>query len=86
MGLIVPCSSFAACYPRLAETGETWAVDLLGFGFTERPQDVNITPRNDQNPLLSVLAGKAESAGCLNRGFHGRGRSDRFCPHLSQLR
>jgi len=34
---------FRRLMPKLANHRETWAVDLLGFGFTERPQDVPYT-------------------------------------------
>jgi pimeloyl-ACP methyl ester carboxylesterase len=31
-------------FPLLAENRQTWAVDILGFGFTERSPDVPISP------------------------------------------
>ncbi|MEB3282286.1 MAG: alpha/beta hydrolase [Lyngbya sp.] len=36
---------FRRLLPRLAAENETWAVDLLGFGFTERDINVKISPR-----------------------------------------
>lgn len=36
---------FRRLLPRLAAENETWAVDLLGFGFTERDVNVKIKPR-----------------------------------------
>ncbi|ERT04000.1 alpha/beta hydrolase fold family protein [Lyngbya aestuarii BL J] len=36
---------FRRLLPRLAPQNETWAVDLLGFGFTERDVNVQISPR-----------------------------------------
>jgi pimeloyl-ACP methyl ester carboxylesterase len=36
---------FRRLLPRLAAENETWAVDLLGFGFTERDLNVKISPR-----------------------------------------
>jgi pimeloyl-ACP methyl ester carboxylesterase len=30
--------------PLLAEKNETWAVDLLGFGFSDRPVDLSLNP------------------------------------------
>lgn len=30
--------------PLLATDNETWAVDLLGFGFTQRPKDISFDP------------------------------------------
>ncbi|MBP0000843.1 MAG: alpha/beta hydrolase [Cyanobacteria bacterium SID2] len=35
---------FRRLQPLLARSSETWAVDLLGFGFTERAIDVSFTP------------------------------------------
>ena len=32
--------------PKLAEHNEVWAVDLLGFGFTERPENLAFDPDN----------------------------------------
>lgn len=32
---------FRRLLPLLATTNETWAVDLLGFGFTQRPTDIS---------------------------------------------
>lgn len=36
---------FRYLLPRLATTNETWAVDLLGFGFTERPKSISFGPQ-----------------------------------------
>lgn len=35
---------FFRLLPLLAEKNETWAVDLCGFGFSDRPVDVNFSP------------------------------------------
>ena len=35
---------FRRLLPRLAPENETWAVDLLGFGFTERDINIKISP------------------------------------------
>lgn len=35
---------FRRLLPLLAQDNETWSVDLLGFGFTERPDDVQFSP------------------------------------------
>jgi pimeloyl-ACP methyl ester carboxylesterase len=35
---------FRRLLPLLAQNQETWAIDLLGFGFTDRPVDVPVTP------------------------------------------
>ena len=35
---------FRRLLPCLATAARTWAVDLLGFGFTERPSDIAYTP------------------------------------------
>ncbi|HEY9908144.1 MAG TPA: alpha/beta hydrolase [Thermosynechococcaceae cyanobacterium] len=35
---------FRRLLPLLAAENETWIVDLLGFGFTDRPADVSISP------------------------------------------
>ena len=32
--------------PKLADHHEVWAVDLLGFGFTERPENLAFDPEN----------------------------------------
>lgn len=36
---------FRRLLPLLATAGSTWAIDLLGFGFTERPHNVSFTPQ-----------------------------------------
>ncbi len=36
---------FRRLMPLLAERGEVWAVDLLGFGFTERAEGLSLGPR-----------------------------------------
>lgn len=35
---------FRHLLPRLAIENETWAVDLLGFGFTDRPESISFGP------------------------------------------
>jgi pimeloyl-ACP methyl ester carboxylesterase len=35
---------FRRLFPLLAAEQETWAIDLLGFGFTDRPLDAPFTP------------------------------------------
>lgn len=35
---------FRRLLPLLAQHSETWAVDILGFGFTERRSDIPLTP------------------------------------------
>ncbi len=35
---------FRRLFPLLAEQQETWALDLLGFGFTDRPTDISFSP------------------------------------------
>jgi pimeloyl-ACP methyl ester carboxylesterase len=35
---------FRRLLPRLAQQTQVWAVDLLGFGFTERPETLSISP------------------------------------------
>lgn len=35
---------FRRLMPKLATTTKTWAVDYLGFGFTDRPNNIKITP------------------------------------------
>jgi pimeloyl-ACP methyl ester carboxylesterase len=35
---------FRRLFPLLAEHQETWALDLLGFGFTDRPAEITFTP------------------------------------------
>lgn len=36
---------FRRLLPLLAIQNQTWAVDLLGFGFTDRPNDIKISPK-----------------------------------------
>jgi len=36
---------FRRLLPLLAEENETWAIDLLGFGFTERIPKINFSPK-----------------------------------------
>lgn len=35
---------FRRLLPLLATQNQTWAVDLLGFGFTDRPKEIEISP------------------------------------------
>jgi pimeloyl-ACP methyl ester carboxylesterase len=35
---------FRRLLPLLANQTETWAIDLLGFGFTDRPADIDFSP------------------------------------------
>lgn len=35
---------FRRLFPRLTLENETWAVDLLGFGFTDRPSEIKFSP------------------------------------------
>lgn len=45
---------FRRLLPELALSFETWAVDLLGFGFTERPAQINFSPATLKTHLYSV--------------------------------
>lgn len=36
---------FRRLFPLLANHHQTWAVDLLGFGFTDRPREIKISPK-----------------------------------------
>jgi len=49
---------FRRLLPLLATHNETWAVDLLGFGFTERAPDLPVSPAT----ILAHLRGFWESA------------------------
>ncbi|MBW4540821.1 MAG: alpha/beta hydrolase [Myxacorys chilensis ATA2-1-KO14] len=42
---------FRYLLPRLATQAETWSVDLLGFGFTDRPSGITFSPRTIQSHL-----------------------------------
>lgn len=42
---------FRRLIPLLAERGETWAVDLLGFGFSDRLQGINYNPETIKSHL-----------------------------------
>jgi pimeloyl-ACP methyl ester carboxylesterase len=44
---------FRRLLPRLAEHKQSWAIDLLGFGFTERPDGVQISPEAIQQHLYA---------------------------------
>lgn len=44
---------FRRLLPRLATEAQVWAVDLLGFGFTERPADLQISPLSIRKHLHS---------------------------------
>jgi len=35
---------FRRLFPRLAAQSATWAIDLLGFGFSDRPYQADLTP------------------------------------------
>jgi len=38
-------------YPLLAAQGETWALDLLGFGFSDRPKHISYNPQTIKEHL-----------------------------------
>ncbi len=44
---------FRRLLPLLAEQTQTWAIDLLGFGFTERPEEMPISPESIQQHLYA---------------------------------
>jgi pimeloyl-ACP methyl ester carboxylesterase len=44
---------FRRLFPRLAKQAQTWAVDLLGFGFTERPDGLDISTDAIQQHLYA---------------------------------
>lgn len=44
---------FRRLFPLLAAKAETWAVDLLGFGFTDRPPNVSFDPPAIKTHLYS---------------------------------
>jgi pimeloyl-ACP methyl ester carboxylesterase len=44
---------FRRLLPKLAEQTQSWAVDLLGFGFTDRPYGLNISSRSIQQHLYA---------------------------------
>ncbi len=45
---------FRRLFPLLSQETETWAVDLLGFGFTERKAHLNISPTTIKTHLYYV--------------------------------
>jgi pimeloyl-ACP methyl ester carboxylesterase len=45
---------FRRLMPLLAQQTQLWAVDLLGFGFTERPDDLDVSPASINAHLYSV--------------------------------
>lgn len=44
---------FRLLIPLLAAKNETWAIDLLGFGFTERPKNINYSPATIKTHLYN---------------------------------
>lgn len=42
---------FRRLLPLLAQNRETWAMDLLGFGFTEREPDLEVSPKTIKSHL-----------------------------------
>jgi pimeloyl-ACP methyl ester carboxylesterase len=46
---------FRRLIPRLADSQETWAIDLFGSGFTEYVSSLAVNPQNIRRHLLSVL-------------------------------
>ncbi len=42
---------FRRLLPLLAQNRETWAIDLLGFGFTERYPDLQVSPKTIKSHL-----------------------------------
>jgi pimeloyl-ACP methyl ester carboxylesterase len=45
---------FRRLMPLLAQHNQTWAIDLLGFGFTERPDGLEVSPASIEAHLYSV--------------------------------
>jgi pimeloyl-ACP methyl ester carboxylesterase len=45
---------FRRLMPLLAQQNQTWAIDLLGFGFTERPDGLDVSPASIGSHLYSV--------------------------------
>ncbi len=45
---------FRLLMPLLAQQNQTWAIDLLGFGFTERPNGLEVSPASIEAHLHSV--------------------------------
>jgi pimeloyl-ACP methyl ester carboxylesterase len=45
---------FRRLMPLLAQQTQVWAVDLLGFGFTERPDSLEVSPASIEAHLYSV--------------------------------
>jgi pimeloyl-ACP methyl ester carboxylesterase len=45
---------FRRLMPLLAQHNQTWAIDLLGFGFTERPDGLEVSPSTIEAHLFSV--------------------------------
>jgi pimeloyl-ACP methyl ester carboxylesterase len=45
---------FRRLMPLLAQHNQTWAIDLLGFGFTERPDGLDVSPASIEAHLYSV--------------------------------
>ncbi len=44
---------FRRLVPQLAASQEVWAMDLLGFGFTERPEGISYSPDSIQQHLYA---------------------------------
>ncbi|MGG6265593.1 hypothetical protein ACQ4M3_06255 [Leptolyngbya sp. AN03gr2] len=46
---------FRRLFPRLATQHETWAIDLLGFGFTQVIPPVSVNPTFIRHHLLKIV-------------------------------
>ena len=65
---------FRRLQPLLAQSRETWAVDLLGFGFTVRSPQGGVFARCYQSSFIWVLATGDRPAGGVIGGVDGGGR------------
>ena len=45
---------FRRLMPLLAQHHQTWAIDLLGFGFTERPDGIDVSPASIETHLYAA--------------------------------
>jgi len=46
---------FRRLLPLLAGSGDVWAIDLFGSGFTERPTSISVNPGSIRQHLLSIV-------------------------------
>ncbi len=70
---------FRRLFPRLAETREVWLVDLLGFGFSDRPTDIPLNPATLKTHLYAFWQQKLQRPVVLVGASMGGAAAIDFC-------